>query len=336
MKKLILIIIALIVVGCGSSKPPVVEKKEVKIASWYISPPNNDNIYLYGVAEGTNMQKATQNALENLSSRLSVTISSQIEDTTTSKREYSNYLKKSTTKVSKSETKELTLNNYKIQNSQKVAYNRYLVMVSIKKSEIIKSIKDKISQIDINIDTELKHISTDVISQIVKYTKVLNILNQNISKADILSRLDSSYDIGKYYQRVANISKEIAQLKNSISFYIEYDHNSESLIEIIKNELSKYEYNISDTKNSDSILLKVSTNLTQKRAYDFKIVEADMSIRVSSNSISLGGSSIRFKSASTTSFYNATVKLKESLRKYIKENKIVSIVGSKLENIMKK
>ena len=69
MKSIYLIIITLLFVNCS-------QNQTIELPKWYINPPQNDSIKLYGVGYGMNIQNAEQNALDNLAQKIVVNISS--------------------------------------------------------------------------------------------------------------------------------------------------------------------------------------------------------------------------------------------------------------------
>ena len=80
MKYLLPIFCAIFFVACfGINKDEISQNNSLKYPSWYLNPPLNDENIVYGVGVANTKQEAILNALDDLSSRLMLTIQSNQE-----------------------------------------------------------------------------------------------------------------------------------------------------------------------------------------------------------------------------------------------------------------
>lgn len=183
-----LLVISLILTFSNCSKDiENIAKKEISYPSWYLNPPQNNQELLYGIGEGFTINEATKNALENLSSRLMVTISSNTVSSSKSFTDYREYTTKTTTQDIKSEIEKLSFNNYKVEDSLSMD-RRIIVLLSSSKNDMTKTLQDQIN----TLYKELDFINTnskkqDPLTNIFAYEKMLEKLYANYNKSQILA-----------------------------------------------------------------------------------------------------------------------------------------------------
>ena len=117
MKYLLPIFFSIFFVACfGINKDEISQNNSLKYPSWYLNPPLNDGNILYGVGVANTKQEAILNALDDLSSRLMLTIQSNQEISLKSFRDYREYVSKTTTFNINTKSEKLTFKDYKIED----------------------------------------------------------------------------------------------------------------------------------------------------------------------------------------------------------------------------
>ena len=337
LKYIFLTIFVIFLSGCGKSIQIEPKKVYVQIPSWYISPPNNDKNFLYGLGEAYNMDLAQKTALENLSARLSVNVSSKLESLQESYRDFREYTKKSTKHNINIEITKLFITNYKLINSKQLANDRFIVLVKVKRSEIIKTLRDEVETLyEKVLEEDLMLKQRDPLTRMLFYKNTQNKLQETVKKLQILENLDPLFTAQKYF----NINKEINfnfnQLKESMTISIDTDKNSEQFIDIVRNALLQIGFNVTDEKYNDAnhIRLIISSNTTTNNAYGLDIIKVLLTTEIITNSKRhIGGNTINFKGGSSQGVDNAKDNLNRNLAVFLKSQGSYTLFGEKYKTL---
>ncbi len=122
--------------GCAAPQiePPAAGRAPVP--KWYLHPPADNSIELYGVGEGATMAAATKQALADMAEKIRVTLRSQESIRARSRRDVYEYSDRTVTRKIETRTETLPFEGYRIQKSAHPAYDRYLVLVSLSRSKL--------------------------------------------------------------------------------------------------------------------------------------------------------------------------------------------------------
>ena len=260
MKSIYLIIITLLFVNCS-------QNQTIELPKWYINPPQNDSIKLYGVGYGMNIQNAEQNALDNLAQKIVVNISSSMETLRqeSSYNNQSNYSESSLQSV-KSKVKKISFMNFTNEKSVQVA-NQIYTLVSIDRSNLIKQYDDKISQtvkqIDQIIALQKYQVAIEKKAGYLKIEKLITKAEDNLIILDSISI--NKTKITQYKNKFNQLSLDHANIDNSLSIYVEHDQNSQLIADVITSEFAKnnIKINTEKTNSSDEVLIKNIINGNQ-------------------------------------------------------------------------
>ncbi|MCK5110648.1 MAG: LPP20 family lipoprotein [Arcobacteraceae bacterium] len=333
LKYIFLTIFVIFLSGCGKSIQIEPKKVYGQIPSWYISPPNNDENFLYGLGEANNMDLAQKIALENLSARLSVNISSKLESYQESYRDFREYTKKSTKHNISSEITKLFITNYKIINSKQLANDRFIVLIAIKRLEMIKILRNEVEALyKKTLDEDLMLKQRDPLTRMLFYKNTQNEFQEAVKKVQILENLDPLFTAQKYF----NINKEINfnfnQLKESMTISIDTDKNSEQFIDLVRNALLQKGFKVIDKKynGANHIRLIMRSNTTINNAYGLDIIKVLLTTEVLTNAKRhIGGNTINLKGGSSQGVDDAKSSLNRNLAVFLKNQGSHTLFGEK-------
>src|SRR5574344_1355659 len=309
MKYLLPIFFSIFFVACfGINKDEISQNNSLKYPSWYLNPPLNDGNILYGVGVANTKQEAILNALDDLSSRLMLTIQSNQEISLKSFRDYREYVSKTTTFNINTKSEKLTFKDYKIEDFYSFQ-KEIFYLISIKKSDLINSLNSQISNLYDEYEI-LKRGNDDILNKNIKYKERLE--NKNMSE-------------NRYIKTIQKIEEEIKNSISKISFFIKSDDNSEIFKEVFKNSLNKKSYKIVEKKDSENIYeIDLSSNQSKIRPSGFFIIENILNIKVKDkNNRQLSSKTIELKGASSNNFDDAKINLIQKLKKYEEQNSIL-------------
>ncbi|RXI28210.1 LPP20 family lipoprotein [Aliarcobacter trophiarum] len=325
MRYLVPLFISIFFLGCfGASKDAVIQNNSLKYPTWYLNPPLNDENLLYGVGVSNTKQEAILNALDDLSSRLMLTLESNQEITSKSFRDYREYISKTTTLNIKTKSEKLTFKEYNIDDfysSQKEIY----YLISIKKSDLLSSLDKEISTL-YNEYEVIKRSSDDILSKNIKQKKLLEKFYINLNKAELLESLQNKKrSENSYIKIVQKIEEEIKNSISKISFSIKTDNNSEIFKEFFKENLNKKSYKVIEKRdNVNSYELELNSNQSKAVPSGFFIIENILNIKIKDEkNRQISSKTIELKGASSNSFEDAKINLIQKLKRYEEQNTIL-------------
>ncbi|WP_418185580.1 LPP20 family lipoprotein [Aliarcobacter vitoriensis] len=311
MKKIYLVFIILLFTSCTSKVD--IKKDDLQYPDWYLNVPKNNDISLYGVGIGQNNNQAVKNALEDLSSRLLVTISANTTTSSKSYRDFREYTQKTVVQDIKSQIEKLSFQNYIIEKSTYFDKS-IIVLLSVQKSKVANDLKKEIDFLYKESES-LKNQKMDTLSKYLKYKDLLDIFYKNYNKSQILSSFIDDND--KYIKTIDEIKNTKNILKNQIDFFINSDNNSRKFDNLFKNSLVNKGFKVVEAslKNENSYELNINSQSSQNRAYDFYIIENILNIKIiNSKNSQILGKSIELKGASSNSFDDAKINLIQKLK----------------------
>jgi len=299
--------------------------------SWYISPKENNAEYLYGVAEGYNLEESTKYALADAASRLMVTISSQSdllreESKTSVNEEMRQQVRQNVEKIN--------FTGFKVTRSQKIG-QRFFTEVQIERTRFILEQEDRIGFLERQI-SDLDKNSTDKNSSgknsIQRRNSLLQIstLSKEIElKSRILSGAGGNIDLTKKLNRAADFQNQLEKLSDNIEFYFEINSPKE-ITKIIRTALNKEKIKISPSlknSNPNQVIIKITSTTRSSEIYSAFMTKLEIDFEniaggnvVASNIVEVTGSS----SISEHESYLASL---TSLEEKIAKDGILKIIG---------
>jgi len=282
------------------------------IPNWFYSPPKSDK-YFYGAGEGRNIEQSKGGALNFIAGEIQTAVSSSF----TKNEGYSNNngqkdFYKSVKSKLRTEVKKINFTNIEIMKTVKVNNNIYL-LVRIDKAKLFNSLKTKFEMLDNKIDNEIKVSQKySKFDQLITLNKVSNQIGQAISQANLLSTLNSSFNIQNYLNKYNSYINQKTELLHQITFSVSpNDLFGQKLIEI----LNQQEYKISS--HSD-IKIIVQKQIRNSETYGMKIARVTVNIKVTSKGKTLKSTSIEVKGISNTpeqALAKASISFKQKLNK---------------------
>ena len=276
----------------------------------------------FGVAN--TKQEAILNALDDLSSRLMLTIQSTQEISLKSFRDYREYVSKATTFNINTKSEKLTFKDYKIENFYSFQ-KEIFYLISIKRSDLISSLNNQILNLYDEYEV-LKRSNNDILSKNLKCKELLEKFYINLNKAELLESLQNKKNSeNRYIKIVKKIEEEIKNNISKISFFIKSDTNSEIFKEVIKSNLNKKSYKVLEKKDSENIYeIDLSSNQSKIRPSGFFIIENILNIKIKDeNNKQISSKTIELKGASSNNFDDAKINLIQKLKKYTEQNSIL-------------
>lgn len=320
--RIILLAVLLLLSSCiGASKNALND-----LPSWYVNPTQNDSANLYGVGEGFTIQEASKSALNNLSSKLSVSISSD-SSSLIEENKYS-FNEQFAQKINE-ETAKITFNNYKIDKSHTDG-RRFYAQIGVDKYDFIKT------------QTLILEKNHKRMRDLYDYSKGKNILikrnklaqiNDLAASSSVINQILNSLNSNPNYQK--NLDKyhfyhnSYNNILDKIEFFITSD--DEKVKDVITKSLNSQNLKINNVKNNSKnlVILTIKTKKNSQNIYNSNITKLNLTFRLiddknrvlASNLIDISGASMKD---------NQKLSFKQALRNLdikIQTDGILKIIG---------
>lgn len=336
MKYLVTIFITIFLVGCaGGGNQPSPSKANSSSADWILNPNNSNELFYIATGEGSNLSESKNNALKQISSQISVTISSS---TTSTKHATTTTYKKSIQDITKSSTEKIKFTGVTVMD-KKLLNGTFYSYVKVDRDILFESqLKDMKLEYNKTMSTWNK-INTNGIFYIFKESKNLNTsIDKVLAQLPILKSINSMFDDAKYTSKLLTIREDANKLKASAIVYIKTSNafNEKIIFEKAISDFGiKITRKISNVSNKNNLIIieldKSAKPYTNRyKSQKMKDVSfADIKLKVttfdSSGKTKLAQNIITIRNASRDGYKSAVVKTKK-LEREIEQKGILSIL----------
>jgi hypothetical protein len=316
-KKLFLIFTLLFFVAC-SQNPVQTAHISQTIPTWYLKPTPNSEIYLYGTGEGKTLQEAKNSALNDMASRLSVTLDSSIQQykQSVSFNTTQSYQKNITEKINV-EVKAINFTNASIEHSEVVA-NSFFVLAKVNRQELFNSYKNAFDLSESTLNSTLQNSKNKpILERIYTLQTVLPTIEKATSQAIILSAINTQFDSNSYLMKYTAISNDISTLKDQLKIKIATNLSQKLFANEFIDALNQEGYKVSNSQPNVEIQLLSTVNYSIALGWEIAKVSTTISVIsegkiVSNNIISSVG---RSSSSSENALLNASKTFKQEVLK---------------------
>ena len=305
-----------------------------QLPAWYLTPPAMTDEYLFGVGDGNTLEEARKSALENMISQLGITIASSYESTLNVHKGYREYFTKKTSHNIKSEIASLRISNYETLQSEKRAYNNYIMLIRSNKQQftegLIKELDQKVDKIEVQ---RMLLQNSDVLSRYQFYTEASNELNDMFSTLLVLNTLDATFQDDLYMQTISAINTELQALKEQMTFSFVSDTDSTVFQEEISVALTDKKMHIIDEKrvDNDHVVIALHSTVNYALSHGFDIARVALVIEAKDyQGKMIGGNRMNLTGHATQGKAVALENASRKFRDLIKKDGLGLTLGIKL------
>jgi hypothetical protein len=320
----LLLILSIFFIGCNSSNTPIVLVKEHKVQnlpSWYLSAPNNNQDFLYGIGAALTLSQAKNEALNSLASRLFISISSNTHSIKSSDS-FENYSSINNQEIFL-EVEKIDLLNSKIEKSIKVN-DEYFVLLSIDRKKLFKEYFFKLDIIDRKISQFYdKAINLSNIFTISYSKEILDLIDEALLLTKKLSVINEDFNKSQYNLKYNKIKFDLLNLRKNIKLKIKSNH----FLKSFKSYISKNNILLSN-KNFDAIVSSFE-NINYSKYNNWFIAKCNISVEILVNAEVLSTNNFTIIGRSTHSNFQALENAKKSLEKKLLNIDINNFLGIK-------
>ena len=309
--------------GCSSHKQKVVIKAK-ELPSWYLKPKQNDKNTLYATGEGKDRQEAIQDALNILSSYLSVHVSSKFSSKVVQERGF-------ITSEINSDVSKIRITSYDIVKAQEFSFERYIVLIKCEKKKLFKSLKKELDQkFDFVEKDKDKASSYNIVKQFKICKEAKNSLKDVKNTLIVLSVLDDGFDSSKYIEKLKDIERDYEKLQSLMSFSVEADSSSQMLKEVLLSGLSAKSLQVlgSGVNSMEHLKIEIRSKVKHLKSYGFFLSKFSIFITVKDykNTI-IGSNKLNITGQSVKSYEIAEENVSQKLYEKMQKDGVEKIIG---------
>lgn len=305
-------------------------KEEVKIPSWYLNAPINNTVFIYGEGESrVSVSDAKNNALNNMASRLVVSVGSSLASrTTTSINDTGNSYSKDVTKDVKVNVGKIKFTNASTEKSINVKESFYVLM-KVNREELFKNKKIEFDIRDSRIDTKY--------NSITKYGKIeqihiLQTLYPTIKKAKtqsiVLNAINNDFNQAPYIKKYDSYIDKITELKNNSTISVNTNNRKKYFADSLIDMLNQKQYRVSYGTNSD-VVVSLNNKVRYSIARGWNIAKVSTAISVISNNKIISNTIITSLGRSSTSKESALENASVDFLVQIEEKTLDKVIFNK-------
>ena len=204
----------LLITGCMEPKP---QQTTTVYPAWFSQTLQDSSQFYYATAQGSNKTDAINNALNFIASKISVSVGSDFQSTTTVSQ--TDYTKSSQLNVN-NHVEKIHFNNYTIIQEKQVT-NHYFVAIKVNRIALAQSLKSKILKHLSTIQSTLNMQYKNSVAKLRHYKKV----EENFSSIDrqitLLASVNPQADTQKYILQRNSFYNRIHKFFQTISFTLQ-------------------------------------------------------------------------------------------------------------------
>ncbi len=314
--------------GCGSQKKVVIEEKR-EIPAWYKHPPKSNSSELYATGRGRNKQAAITDALTQMVSTLSVSVSSKFSAKTVVKEGSVNSSQSLYTDESTSEVKNIRIGSYELLESQSLGFRNHAVLLKSNKKKLFLSMKKEIEQKIEFIEKEKKSIENlNRIRHLSFYKKSKESLLFLPNTLIVMSELNRSFSGSMYLEKAELINAEYEELLSSITFSIKSNSDAKNLMPSIAKGINSKKLKIANGSGENHFNIMIRSDTQRANSYGFSLARSAISIKIEdSTGAVIGSNKLNITGQSSQGFGIAKENVALKLNALIEKNGVAKIIG---------
>jgi len=322
------ILLLLLLHGCASSKKVVVSPIK-ELPSWYQMPPLSNEDDLYALGDGKDKKEALANALNNMVSTLSVSISSTYNAKTVVKEGRVNSSEGIYVSNIESDVKKIRISHYELLHAQSLGFKKYAVLIKSNKQRLFESMLQEIRQNFVIIQEKEKTLlHANVLQKLSFYKNTKASLENLPNTLIVMSVLNPSFQSSKYLHLLETMDSKYQNILESISFFIYSDENTVNLQTAIAKGLSAKNFKIESVNTQTHFRVYLTSTIERADSYGFTLARSDINIVTKDyNGVIVGSNTFNLIGQSSQGYSIAKQNLIYKLNVLIKKEGIAKIMG---------
>jgi len=314
--------------GCGSTKNEI-KPVSNKMPSWYTHPPLSTATVLYALGEGKDKKEAIAEALNYMSSTLSVSISSSYNAKTVVKEGRINSSDGTYKSDIQSDVKEIRISNYELVNAKQLGFKHYAVVIKANKRKLFESMNQELKQKFALIKSKEKSLaSANALSKLSFYKDTQNSLESLPNTLIVMNVLNNLFEGDEYIRETQILGSKYQELVQNISFWVTSTKNIDNLKAPIMKALSAKSLKVKQLNSPRHFNIILQGKLEEAHSYGFSLARAEITIVTKdSKGTVIGSNALNIVGQSSQGYNIAKQNLSYKLNALIQKEGIAKVLG---------
>jgi hypothetical protein len=303
--------------GCASTNNN--NNNNMMPPDWVLNPAQDNTDYIYGVGEGSTLQKAKQQAIRGIASKFSTKVKSESESRQrqTINNGQEKYNESFSQKVN-TEVKDIEFTQVEQKKAEKVD-RLYYVQVAIPRKAFIKDKTARLNTIMNNISTILLDVKDkSQLHKLYAYNKIQAKTAQAEPIVYLIQAADKNFNSETYFKQFYKYRIEEAKLLSTTKFKIKSPRNLSPIANSLSDLLETYGFQVTRSNSYDAVI-QLQGSVKNTKAYSTYntlitfsfLVKSPNGILYSKNAYKLNGASV---SNHQVAYQNSADEFKETVK----------------------
>lgn len=315
--------------------PKKSDQNSVKAMSDQMMQPADTNQYYYAIGSGMDAEKAKNDALAQIASKISIKVQSNLNtNLTVTKTNDVENVASTFSKDVQTQTKAIEFSGVKVLETRQLSKVETQSLVSVDRARLFQTYQNKLNQ------QEAELLSTYQLNQqqtlFEKLKGERSIQKQMVDTQSTLSlvqTINPNYTVAPHQQKYQNINNTFKKQHTQAVFHITQDKNSNKLSALVKDQLSDEGFKLSTNPEAANIHLKMNTKAEQKqyKSTDARVANLKVALRrttfeVKQGSQIVSSNMVKTKGVANDTYENAIQETK-AYKKLIQEQGIIGFLA---------
>lgn len=293
----IFFLVALTFSAC--SQVPTKPLPITKPPAWYLTPPKDTPLDLYGAGAGQSREKAVQAALNDLASKLGIEVSSQFQLQHKSTNSAYAFDEETTDQKILTEVQTTTLNQYQVVKTEQTGYDQFYVLVKTDKNALAFAIRNNLEQqVETFLRSEKSFLKTHQPGYLTWqfYNNVHQKLPSFQRQLAILQTLKKRENTKLYTSYLTDVNQKYNAAKTHTKFFIKAQSNTaQQLQPSLKNMITVSGFSLVDSGSLATDIIKMNATEKTTQAYGFTVVRSQATLQLYEDKILQGSNQFTLK-----------------------------------------
>ncbi|WP_024851048.1 LPP20 family lipoprotein [Hydrogenovibrio kuenenii] len=327
-RPLIVFLAVLILASC--SQAPTKPLPITKPPAWYLTPPKDTPLDLYGAGAGKSREKAVQAALNDLASKLGVEVSSQFQLQHKSTNSAYAFDEETTDQKILTEVQTTTLNQYQVVKTEQTGYDQFYVLVKTDKNALAFAIRNNLEQqVETFLRSEKSFLKIHQTGYLTWqfYSNENNKLPSFKRKLAILQTLKKRENTTLYKSYLNDVNQKYNTAKTHTKFFIKAQSDTAQQLQLaLKHMITVSGFSLVDTESSATDIIKINATEKTTQAYGFTVVRSQASVELYENHNLQGSNQFTLKGQGLNQ-NQASINLQNDFKQQLSHKSIAESLG---------
>jgi len=288
---------------------------------WFSEAPLDNDRYIYGMKEGSNKEEAISRALNEIASKIHVSVESSsslnVNIKTTNDDEV--YTKDSTQEI-KNHVQKIEFSNYRVKQEKKLSDERYVVLVEVDKELNAKLLLERIDTEISKYNQLLNGDHSNPISTVKEYHKAIDQIKKcDLVDGSVVKSFNPASSVEDRIAKLLQIKKAMEQYQSNILFGV--TGNNKAYQDVLVKQIASKGFKT--TEGQANITIEMQAQEKELKVLGNKILKSSIQMVVKSGGNIIGQSRISVGAKSRSSYDQAREFALRNFERRLKEEKII-------------